>query len=302
MAKVKKKAAGKKPAEDKGPKGVEMDFRIDDLTFSDETQPREGDGKSQHGLFADHVEDIRAAVRKRVPLPRVRIWRVAGKGNYITDGHHITEAYRLEGRKTVPALVFEGEWWQAVLDASAANAHEDGPRKLTHDDKRNAVKNVLKALKDSGQNWSNNRIAQHCRVSDDLVGTVIKATPSLKPEGKAVGADGKAYTERKPKEKKVEEPKPEGENRPSPTGTGATGAVPPTPSPTAAKPAEPARTFDFAAFEGKVGVLEREIDNLARIFGVMDKPRTEGIRKALRDFKAAFTIWHQELGRKASEK
>lgn len=306
MAKVKtKKKTASKKGDAEGPKGKEMDFRIDDLSFAPEMQPRAGDGTSGHGLYADHVEDVRAAVRKREPLPRIRIWRVAGKGNIVTDGHHVTEAYRLEGRKTVPAEVFEGEWWQAVLDASGANAHEGAAKKLSHAEKRTAVKNAIKALKDSGQNWSNVRIAKHCRVSDDLVASVMGKSPELKPTGPVSGTDGKKYPQENRGKKKPAvkaEPVPEPKADVKPLDPIAAAVVARAVEEHKAEPAftrESPRTFDFAAFESKWGQLAREIDNLAAVFHVMNTARTEGIRKHLGQFKAAFTEWHRELGEKA---
>ena len=78
MAKAKVKAKGKKPAAKKAddrPKGVLMDFRIDDITYAPETQPRDGDGSGQKGIYQSHVEDIRRAIRAKVKASS--IWSTA---------------------------------------------------------------------------------------------------------------------------------------------------------------------------------------------------------------------------------
>lgn len=306
----KEKAAGKKPPAEDRPKGIEMDFKIDDLTPEPDFQPRLGDGKSGHGIYEDHVNDLRAAVRRHEPLPRVRVWRIAGKGNYLTGGHHTTEAYKAEGRKTVPAEVFEGTWLDAVKDATSSNLHEAAPLKLTYEEKRNAVKVLAKALATAGEVWSNGKMAKHIHVSDDLVATVIKKEGIAKPAGPVKGIDGKNYAG--PPKRKPAVPKPADE--PSlgssfePKEAGGSGPPPSAATPTALTATSdhtnqpPSLTFDFAAFEGRVGAIDRDIDRLGEMFKVKNTPRTEGIRRALRDFKAAFTEWHKELGEKARVK
>lgn len=186
MAKAKAPAKKAPPAKkpEGPPKGKKVDFPIDQISFHPELQARIGDSTTPiGGLYGDHLEDLTRAVKDGIILPRVRLWTVPGKGNFCTDGHHTTEAYKRAGKKEVPVELFTGEWVDAVLDSTSANRHEGAPKKLTNVEKRRNVKHTLKVLAESGQKWSNNKIAKHCRVGDDLVASIIE---DAAPKPKAV--------------------------------------------------------------------------------------------------------------------
>lgn len=287
---VKKPKAKAKPAPKKGPpappKGKLQDFPIDMLKFEPELQPREGDGSTPiGGLFGYHIADLRAAIRRKEVLPPIKVWIVGGKGNLVTDGHHTTEAYRQEGYKTIPAEVFEGSWLEAVAAANGAN-EEHKALKRSHADKRRAVSNMLKVLRETGESWSNARIAAACKVSDDLVGNMMMREPAPvvvnDDTGTRVGVDGRKYKAPGTKKKKADKPTEE------PTDD--------TPTPT------PVAAFDFHGFETHAGVVLRDIDALAKIHGVLNTPRTEGMRRLYREFHQEFTQWHTELENQAAGK
>lgn len=291
---VKKKPAPKKGESEPRPKGKPQDFRIDMVKFERELQPRQGDGSSPiGGLFAFHVEDLRRAIRAGEDLPRARIWSVAGRGNLAADGHHTIEAYRLEGRKTFPAEVFEGSWLDAVKDASQANAQHLA-LKRTHEDKRNAVTNLLNALAEAGEDWSNMRVAQWCKVSDDLVKAVrvrIPQVPEKEPEdgkpsepAKRVGRDGKSYSAKK---------KPKTKAEPAPVATAARVGL--FDRPAAGEPAKVNPEYDLNHFDSLWGGLLREVDNLGRQYSAIQGSRPDGLRKLAAEFKDDFHQWHKEL-------
>lgn len=304
----KAKAKGK-PSGDDLPKGKLADFPIEMLKFEPELQARVGDASLPvGGLFSYHVEDLRAAIRRGEKLPPVQVWAVPGRGNLVTDGHHSTEAYRLEGRKKIPCEVHEGSWLDAVKAAAQANAQHRA-LKRTGDDKRRAVKSLLTALREAGESWTNARVAKWVRVSDDLVGSVLlRMAPDHNgpaPTAK-LGADGKVYkADVGAKKAKVtgktpetpETPKPEAEKPAEKTADpsltmGADKTPAPAPVPvTSQSPA----VFDFPAFETHVGVIERDIDKAAGAYNAKLSKRADGLRRLLREFKAEFTGWVDDL-------
>lgn len=281
MAKTKAPAKKAPPAKkpEGPPKGKKVDFPIDQISFHPELQARIGDSTTPiGGLYGDHLEDLTRAVKDGIILPRVRLWTVPGKGNFCTDGHHTTEAYKRAGKKEVPAELFTGEWVDAVLDSTSANRHEGAPKKLTNVEKRRNVKHTLKVLAESGQKWSNNKIAKHCRVGDDLVASIIEdVAPRPKPPvtnvdtARTVLGAGKAEKE-EPSETKAEEPP---------------------------KPAEPVSSapavFDAKKLEEHMGAVYRDIDECARSFGESTAARTDNIRHLAQDFKKEFLDWMKEL-------
>lgn len=292
--KPKVKAAAKHPA-DSIPKGKLQDFPIDMLKFEPELQPRKGDATSPiGGLFAYHVNDLREAIKHKEPLPPVQVWIVAGRGNLVTDGHHTTEAYRQEGKKTVPAEVREGTWLDAVAAASQANSQHKA-LKRTNEDKRQAVRNLLTALREAKVAWSNSRVAKWCSVGDDLVAAMLLRQPppsETKVEGgeevKKLGVDGRAYKGSAGKKKTKRK------------GTTAEPAEEPVIALAVVTPPVPQGVFDFHAFESHAGVVMRDIDALAKVYSVLNTPRTEGMRRLYREFHQEFTQWHKELASQAA--
>jgi hypothetical protein len=308
----------KKPEPPAGPVGKEVDFPIDMITREPELQPRKGDGKGGgNGLYADHVQDMRGAVAdlaKRKELPRVRIWAVGGRGNLLTDGHHTVKAYELEGMKKVPALVFEGSWLDAVADANREDPHK--ALKRTAEERRTAVINLLTTLRKEGENWSMSRVAKWCGVGDDLVkACVLRLPPDPKAaSGPKLGSDGKKYAAKhgaNPKPKPATgkapraEPEPEAATpAPEPKAEPVIAEIKAIPTPTSSdtKTQPDGQAFDVAAFEAKVGAVDREIDNLGNLYGAAHVPRAEFLRRLLREFKAGFLEWNKELVARRTEK
>lgn len=93
-----------------------------------------------------------------------------GSNYWLADGYHRYHAARRNGSKQVRCDVRNGEQIDAQLFAAAANASH-GLRR-TNADKRRAVSICLDALKESGTSWSENKVAKHCGVSNNLVSEV----------------------------------------------------------------------------------------------------------------------------------
>lgn len=285
------------PTVTSGPKGKLQDFPINMVRFHVGMQARKGDASTPvGGLYADHVADLRAAIRGGAKLPPVQIWSVPGEGNLVADGHHTVEAARQEGLKTVSAEVHEGTILQAILAATGANPHAGAPLKMTNEEKRSAVTMTLLALRQHGESWTNARIAQHCHVGDDLVAACIMRLPadqsSETTTGPKVGKDGKNYKAGKgPKAKKTGKElvitKSDGTSTTEQFGGSVKLA---------------AKMFDLKDFESKVGVLDRDIDNLGRLYGAIQTVEHDALRRLLREFKAEFLAWNAKLIIKSDQK
>lgn len=148
-------------------------------------------------MDADHVEDLRQAIREGKQLPPIRVWNVIGHGMIITDGWHTHEAHVLEKKRTIRAVLFVGSYLDAAMDAAGANTEHLG-LKRTNADKRRAVNAAFDALDEATltDDWSDRKIADKVSVSDDLVRLIRKdrlpekAVDSDRPR---TGIDGRTY-------------------------------------------------------------------------------------------------------------
>ena len=113
-----RKYPGKKPA--RTPKRLSVK---DIETHTELFQPRMG------VIDDDHVEDlVRALKAKGHKGDLDPILVVMGEETHLlVDGHHRLEAYRVQGRKSIPVKLFQGTLEQAVLAAGKANSKVKKP-------------------------------------------------------------------------------------------------------------------------------------------------------------------------------
>jgi hypothetical protein len=100
-------------------------------------------------------------------FPPIDVFELAGK-YLLADGGHRLEAYRLEGRDTIPGRIHQGGRKEALAFAAGSNVKHG----LLRDNKakHRVVENVLKDP-ELGL-LSNNKIAEICVVSQPFVGRV----------------------------------------------------------------------------------------------------------------------------------
>lgn len=106
------------------------------MTNPDALQPRETPRRHDAKYYArkQHVAQLRKPLLnpKKDLEPIIIMWAVGttlltntGYNWVVVDGHHRLEAYKsIEGRKTVPAIIFKGSPRDAVLHAISANNHD----------------------------------------------------------------------------------------------------------------------------------------------------------------------------------
>jgi len=113
------------------------------------------------------VNEYAHSMRDGSTFPPVTLYS-DGETYWIADGFHRTEAAREAGMETVEAEVLEGSQRDARLAALSANeAH--GLRR-TNEDRRNAVREVLRDPEWS--QWPDRELARACRVSHPTVAKV----------------------------------------------------------------------------------------------------------------------------------
>jgi hypothetical protein len=122
-------------------------------------------------LGEDVVEEYAAAMREGDKFPALVVFQQGGT-YVLADGFTRHAAAKRAALTTFECVVHAGGLRDAMLYAFGANASNGRPRSAA--DKRSAVLKML--ADDTWCHWSNNRIAQLCRVSHQLVGEVRSAT------------------------------------------------------------------------------------------------------------------------------
>lgn len=187
---------------------------LSDLIENVDTQSRVS--LSQETI-AEYVE-----VAKKLPPADVFF---DGDKYYLADGWHRFYAWDAAGIASIPCLIHDGGLRDALLFAASAN--QSHGLKRSNSDKRRAVGILL--ADEEWAAWSDNRIAEHCGVSQNFVSSLraqltsdvnSTAADSEKPREKSptrVGRDGKRYPAPAPK-KAASEPEPAAAEEPEETG------------------------------------------------------------------------------------
>lgn len=198
-------------------KGEQKTIKIENIKRDPYLQMR------AEGTNPGHVEDLREVIRsgEADALPRVPVYVV--NGEYLNvDANHTLDAYTAEGKKMVPAVIYEGSYEDAVLAAAKANnSVYHKALKLTRADKRLKVERMLEKF----PNWTPGKIADHVGVSAQMVRDYLEEHPNLlasqatqidgaapveanghaKEAPRRVGRGGKTFKQKAAKSKEQEE-------------------------------------------------------------------------------------------------
>jgi hypothetical protein len=140
-------------------------FALDDIIVDEAVQAR------AQMLGEDVVEEYASAMREGDEFPALVVFQ-HGETYILADGFTRHAAAKRAALTTFECVVHAGGPRDAMLYAVGANASHGRPR--SNADKRSAVLKLL--ADDTWCHWSNNRIAQLCHVSHQLVGEVRSAT------------------------------------------------------------------------------------------------------------------------------
>ena len=126
-------------------------------------------------------------------FPPVVVFTDSNSVHWLADGHHRISAAESAGLTEIAVEQRFGERRAAILYSLGANAAH-GQRR-SNDDKRRAVDKMLDDKE--WETWADNRIAEHCGVSDTFVTqrrkVIEKARGSNRWNLKRKGRDGKSY-------------------------------------------------------------------------------------------------------------
>jgi len=125
------------------------------------------------------VEEYAEVLRDGGTLPPLVVYQDVEGIYWLASGFHRLAAARLAGRTHVDCTVRRGSLREARLFAASTNG-EHGLRRTPADQYR-AVHLVL--ADDEGATWTDEHIAQHCRVSLRLVRALRVSTPWTPPPG-----------------------------------------------------------------------------------------------------------------------
>lgn len=133
-------------------------------------------------------------------FPEVTVY-FNGIDYYLADGFHRYFATKKLNKTSIHSNVVTGTLREAILFSKGANYDNGLPR--TNADKR---KNVLDMLNDfEWGDWSNARIAEKCKVSDEFV-RKIKAELNIKKETVKYEKNGKTFERKASNEPAKEKP------------------------------------------------------------------------------------------------
>ena len=143
--------------------------------------------QSRVELSDEYVEEYKKDVLRQHRFPPVTIF-YDGERYYLADGFHRYEAHKLAGLTSIRAEVRNGSRREAILFAAGCNGTHG--KRRTNADKRKAVGKLLSDPE--WRNWSDNEIAQKCRVSQPFVSNLRKEPPynRYKLDGKRLCANG----------------------------------------------------------------------------------------------------------------
>lgn len=136
-------------------------------------------------LCPEAVEDYAQVLRAGGRLRPIVLFH-HGDAYWPADGWHRRAAHAAAGLEDIRAEIRLGTREDALLFATGEANTKHGVR-LSDDDKRSRVQAILKAKPE----WSDNRIAEHCRVSQPFVGKVRRRLITVISRNR-VGKDGRA--------------------------------------------------------------------------------------------------------------
>ena len=132
------------------------------------------------GLDPEAVARYREAYAADAPLPPIQVVREDGGGLWLVDGWHRVEAAGTLGIRELAAEISAGDKADAFLLAAGHNATHGRPRNKA--DVRAAIVVALRGLATRGEPWSNRRLAELVRVSDQTIGRHLPAIEETHPE------------------------------------------------------------------------------------------------------------------------
>lgn len=124
----------------------------------------DGGTQSRVEIDMEVVGDYAEAVKVGIDFPPIVVFN-DGADQWLADGFHRYHAHKQAGKASIDAEVREGTVRDAILYSLGANG-KHGLRR-SNDDKRKAVKTLLGDPEWAA--WSDNRVAEVCGVSRELV-------------------------------------------------------------------------------------------------------------------------------------
>lgn len=239
-------------------KGEEVMLDIDSIIVSHDLQQRDLSDPNDAKEFKVLTHDVAEAVKDKDTIDRILVIRIpedttrvldgskVKPGDYVVEGFRRLAGYKAAGRAKIPALLRIGSWEDAVDVSTSANIKNLAlPRKPA--DKRRATLSCLI----NHYEWSDRRIAEHVKVSGELVSKVrgeaekyLRSFAKESPNGVAV--DTKTRVSKSGKRQ-------------------------------AAKKAKKAKkVVDWSTWEGPFGSLKRFVDHVGAMTLTEEEQKTDG--------------------------
>ncbi len=142
------------------------------------------------GVDHEHVDDIKAAIAAGEPIAAIDIYIDSEDPpiGYIADGWHRYIAYKLAGKKTIPARIHAGGHEAAFKASLSANAKQLArPRRRA--DIRKAVEAAITkfvfSVKTKKDRLKQTEIAELCATTQQTVSNVLKRLEEERKQAKA---------------------------------------------------------------------------------------------------------------------
>jgi len=145
-------------------------IKIDAIELLKEMQPRYKNLGMTNQLFCDMgVERSLERINNGEPMKPVTVFRV-GERLILTSGFHRIEASRRAGKSYIPAIIKEGSFEEARMDAACSNRDNGIP--LGDSDIGEAIRMFLQSLSEMGKNMSLRAIAKEIGCSHTQVANI----------------------------------------------------------------------------------------------------------------------------------
>lgn len=155
--------------------------------------------KLQHRSKTDSraIKDwVRLLERKNFEFPAIVVYRINNQ-LYVVDGFHRLEAYVTAGRSTIPCIVIDGSWDEAIKYSLFQANQDNNSIRESNEDKRNKIKRVLMGKEEGlGAAASNHWIAEKLsvlRITVERVRAKLEKLGIIEFMPIRQGRDGKLY-------------------------------------------------------------------------------------------------------------
>lgn len=144
-----------------------VELALKHVIDTEDTQPRVK-------MYMEYIKEYSDKYLEGIELPPIVVF-FDGHEYHLADGFHRVRGAKKAGKKSIKAIVYDGDKRDALLYSVGANS-DHGIKRTKADTRRN----ILRLLDDTEWcQWSDRVIAEKCRASHGMVSTLRKSHPEV---------------------------------------------------------------------------------------------------------------------------